>query len=574
MGKLFEVDYRTKSVRDSVSGGVPTNGGVEFARGAKGYCMQSKTGLLTYPAVDLSTTDFSIVLWISSVDYSSSYFFGEYINASNRWYLRVDGTPVFQFYSQTGGVTGLSFAGRIAGSTVDSYNGVTLCLCLNVDRDNTISGYCNGLPLSDITFSAGNLISDSLDVFGYGASYSDDTQMYKLRINDHLMSEDEMDSEYQEFLNAPAPTSSPTVIRPKFPVSGDEEKLSDPLFDDTSSDPWDVTANVAWVSGESIFDSTTGNAYADVDDIDLDDYGTYELTYEVVSKTGTASLILSSVGGLDVGSIPDTIGIHTVYRDSNGTADKFRMYRSASGGGILVLKNIRLKRVQKCVLAYDFQNWNGSSVVPDISGNGNDGTVNGFVDSTVEGANFDGDTSHVAVGAGALGLSSFTLEAAVIYNSSTYGSRIFHRNANEILWKFQTAGKQGLIFKVGGTQYGWFYSNEVGVVSGKLRHFVAKYNSTTGIYTFYIDGLEQGSGSIGVTGAVDDTQNFGVGGYSTSGYSMDGSMRYFKLYNYALSEDEVKQKYNKIARTCDLSVMGNNLLPDGRTYGVGEVIDV
>lgn len=202
--RLFDVETRRGSLRDKASGVVPTNLGGRLAQNSKGVALHSSAGSFEYGSVDISTTDFSIILWLESVEYENSTFFGEYIDGNNRWYFRVDGTPVFQFYSKTGGSGGVGFACRPAGDTVDVFDGQPICVCINVDRDDTISGYCNNLPLTDISYSPGTLIVSDFELGGYqsGAWHSEHAHIYKCVISDHLLTEQEMQQEYQDFLHA------------------------------------------------------------------------------------------------------------------------------------------------------------------------------------------------------------------------------------------------------------------------------------------------------------------------------------------------------------------------------------
>lgn len=583
MAKLFSADYRNKSARNIVTGALPTNSGAEFTRGDKGFCNQSKAGYLTYPAIDLSTSNFSVVMWFKANEYSNVYLFSNYTDSNNRWYLRIDGTPSLQFYSKTGGTTYVSGSAKAGGLNMDQFNGKPICWCVNFDRENgVISGYANGIPLTNTTLiSTGNLIIDDLNVGGYYPTiYNEDLQIFKLDISTDLLTDAEMQELYQEFLNAPGPISQPTTLNPRVEVDGAEESLSDPLFDDTSSDPWDVKSNVTWLDGESTFDNSGGvNAYADIVDIGLDDLATYELTYEVVSVEGTGSFLLSSVGGLVSGSIPDSVGIHTVTRASDGSADRFRIYRNGSDNGSIVLKNIRLKRVQKCLLCYDFQQYKGNSTILDLSGNGNHGTVNGFIDATEDGAKFNrkpdgtaGATIFGGTGGGITG--NLSIEVMVDIGTLISQEGFINKgdtNAVNINYYLGTVAPLSIRFIVGGDGVSSQDYNVPGIKFGKNTHIIATADGSN--LKVYVNGSLVGSTPQTAT-PTNNFENICVGGLTYNYFNYDGIMKFCKVYNYALSQEQVEQKYNKIATALNLRVAENNLLPDQKTLTAGMRFDV
>ena len=111
-------------------------------------------------------------------------------------------------------------------------------------------------------------------------------------------------------------------------------------------------------------------------------------------------------------------------------------------------------------------------------------------------------------------------------------------------WSVKTDGKMDL----GLTDGNNWLANFVGgskVVTDNLWHHVAfVWNPSIGASVF-VDGKIDIN--VGVTSAADinSTDSFRIGGWSSTGYSFNGLIDEVKIYNYALSADEIKQDYNQ-----------------------------
>jgi len=97
------------------------------------------------------------------------------------------------------------------------------------------------------------------------------------------------------------------------------------------------------------------------------------------------------------------------------------------------------------------------------------------------------------------------------------------------------------------------------------HHLLGTYSGSQSAITIYVDGLQKGQTTSGVPLSLQNsTANLNIGreaGAVTSNY-LNGSLDEVKLYNYALSSDEVKVEYNQ-GKTMVLGSLATD--PDGTT---------
>ncbi len=90
------------------------------------------------------------------------------------------------------------------------------------------------------------------------------------------------------------------------------------------------------------------------------------------------------------------------------------------------------------------------------------------------------------------------------------------------------------------------YTTGTGLISaGNWYHIVGTFNS--GVGKIYLNGAEQsGSGALPSTIAYGTNDMHVIGMYNTNaGYSFNGLIDEVRIYNYARTQDQIKQDYNE-----------------------------
>jgi hypothetical protein len=87
------------------------------------------------------------------------------------------------------------------------------------------------------------------------------------------------------------------------------------------------------------------------------------------------------------------------------------------------------------------------------------------------------------------------------------------------------------------------FSSTFVVTDGQLRHYAITYNSSTGASVLYINGVINNSSSLGArTNPVGNLMIGKFGVFST--FYFPGELGFAKIYNTALTQDQVKQNFN------------------------------
>ena len=110
-----------------------------------------------------------------------------------------------------------------------------------------------------------------------------------------------------------------------------------------------------------------------------------------------------------------------------------------------------------------------------------------------------------------------------------------------LLQSSSDTGKIRFALAIGGVSYD--VRSEPGDLCGTYHHIVGTYNGS--VMLLYIDGVE--TVNLNISGSIDsyDT-NLNIGRCSTfDGDRYDGSIDDVKIYNYALTEDDIRQEYNQ-----------------------------
>ena len=206
-----------------------------------------------------------------------------------------------------------------------------------------------------------------------------------------------------------------------------------------------------------------------------------------------------------------------------------------------------------------FESYKGSgsgTTIYDLSGNGNDGTIDGatYPANTVLPENdmgryfdFDGTNDEIVVGdAGTLDLTTqMTQELWLYADSFTHGGggnfpTVISKSSQNYRIYFNTSGQIVVRNNVDGVQRD--LNSSTNLSTGIWYHIVVT-KSTTG-FSLYVDGELNNSntrtGSITTNSSALVIGNWDEGGVR----AWDGKVAMVRIYNVALSADEVMQNYN------------------------------
>jgi hypothetical protein len=207
-----------------------------------------------------------------------------------------------------------------------------------------------------------------------------------------------------------------------------------------------------------------------------------------------------------------------------------------------------------------------NTTIRDISGNGYDGTLTNFGSQTIynsgSGGNivFDGSDDYINMGDrdAFTQASGFTFE--VYFNPTTL-------NSNTIIQKYQateTNIEEEYIFGFTGNRlYGWVYDNSLGGIRGRSIQNVSSYMSTNqwcNLVFTYDGGTTSSSCKLYINAVQRDDTNFESGTFTSIrntatplnialtngglGAPIKGSMGTLRMYNRALTAQEVLQNFN------------------------------
>lgn len=204
--------------------------------------------------------------------------------------------------------------------------------------------------------------------------------------------------------------------------------------------------------------------------------------------------------------------------------------------------------------------WAFDSDAKDYSGNGNDGVVSGALFENGY-AKFDGvDDTVIMQNSPSLELEKATTLSAWVkiegnknqvydkivfrgcYDSNQgicYSLSLSYYTDNGILFGLSTSIENGK----------WMYSTSA-PESNKWYHIVASYDSSTGVSSIYINGVLDRSLTNFFSGTIrkdsgDPRFRIGSGNYAPANDVFKGSIDEVRIYNRALSADEVSALYGK-----------------------------
>ncbi|MDQ0116799.1 LamG-like jellyroll fold domain-containing protein [Paenibacillus harenae] len=227
----------------------------------------------------------------------------------------------------------------------------------------------------------------------------------------------------------------------------------------------------------------------------------------------------------------------------DGRVDDFRMYNEA-----LPADEIASLAAPGLITWYKFDQTSGTAVV-DASGDINNGTLNGGATWTAgmsgNAADLNGTNGYIALPSGIVsGAGTISIAAWVNLDSANNWTRIFDFGSGTSTNMFLTPknganGKIRFAIKNNGSSEK-FIDGQSTLPTGGWHHVAVTLNGSTG--TLYVDGLEAGSNTSMTLKPSDlgaTTQNWiGRSQYTADPY-LDGRVDDFRIYNQALSADEI-----------------------------------
>ena len=221
-------------------------------------------------------------------------------------------------------------------------------------------------------------------------------------------------------------------------------------------------------------------------------------------------------------------------------------------------QNTFIRIIDGVVGSWHFDEGSGTTAY-DTSGNDNDGTLkNGpqWIDGKYGKAlSFDGSDDYVNCGNSSnlnFGTNDFTIESWIKTNYIEKWQLIVSKSYNPGYELFVARDNGKLLFQIGDGS-GWtnFLGNTV-VADGNWHHVVAVADrDNNGI--LYVDGNFDNEKSItSKSGSVDSEYNLHVGTRPPStGYAFNGIIDEVRIYNRALTPDEISDLYNNYGYTTE-----------------------
>lgn len=210
-----------------------------------------------------------------------------------------------------------------------------------------------------------------------------------------------------------------------------------------------------------------------------------------------------------------------------------------------------------CVFSYSGNKPINKTIV-DESGNGNNGTLNGgtmYATGTESGLQFDGVNDYVSVAdANSLdfGTTSFAVELYVKYKTKASTQQFILKYESGSSYRFSVgANSSNYLFAAiadNASGYVSTLTNDILLTDGQTYHIIVVYDRTNKFIYRYVNGIKSGTDKdiTSVNGSTSSSGALLLGASYSSEYSP--SIIYSaKLYNAALTAQQVREKWNKIA---------------------------
>jgi hypothetical protein len=194
---------------------------------------------------------------------------------------------------------------------------------------------------------------------------------------------------------------------------------------------------------------------------------------------------------------------------------------------------------------YNFEQTSGDLL--DLSGNGNNSTTVSVTSRNANGIlggnayQFDGSNDYVQVAGITQGFSAITGVAWIKFNSGSGANMIIERggwNSGEFGFEVNDGGVAIQMYEVSNP-------NNYGSVADGTWHMVAAtYSNATGNMIAYDNGQEIGR-DTGLSGTISsDSDDCYIGSRTGSNYFVDGLIAELRLYDRALTPQEIQYLYS------------------------------
>ena len=193
-----------------------------------------------------------------------------------------------------------------------------------------------------------------------------------------------------------------------------------------------------------------------------------------------------------------------------------------------------------------------SNVARDRSGNGNNGTLtngpkytNGRIGQALA---FDESNDYVGVGNAVVTSVPLTMCAWFkVVNITTDQALVWigDKDVGASFWGLKFSGtlaRKPVSFRVRGGGVNQLISTATGITSNTWHHACAVSISSS-LRRLYLDGREEVTGTSDVTPTASDDTNIGRFGDSSPSHYNSGLIDEVRIYNRALSENEIRQLY-------------------------------
>ena len=222
-------------------------------------------------------------------------------------------------------------------------------------------------------------------------------------------------------------------------------------------------------------------------------------------------------------------------------------------------------------------------IATDFSGNGNNGTMEGYTFNhgvinggvTIEdGAMvFDGTTGYVDTGISQEMLdNSFSLSAWVNKTNIGTSEVIISKNFHYPSLRISSTGKLILGYTQNSDIIYATSSNSIPI--GEWVHITGTYNDSDNSLKVYINGVFEGSETTDGTFKVDTNHNFLIGKFRSNPLSyFNGSLDDVLIYDRALTSDEIEAQYEAGRGSYALSGDGLVAQYSGRDYNATHILD-
>jgi outer membrane protein assembly factor BamB len=264
------------------------------------------------------------------------------------------------------------------------------------------------------------------------------------------------------------------------------------------------------------------------------------------------AIVAWNSANVSVGTINETTGMFTAL---------------AAGTTTITASNGSVNGTATVIVTSDLVGeWRFDGNANDSSGNGNNGTINGatFVHGiSGQALSFDGVDDYVNISNSATLMitDSITIEAWVNPRELGVWDRVVFKCASDDLL---TCAYVFGLSSHGGVYFGMFNGHSQTYIDGSKQiptdewtHMTGTWDGTT--MRIYINGVEQAETLpfVGPINSANSQLKLGLGFYSGDSYAFNGTIDEVRIYNRALSADEIKRQYDEIAPGCSGDLNGD-----------------